>query len=405
MPKIFDRRTFVRLSAVSIGAAAFPELGCSRRGEPITPITPTTPTKAATPAKKAGAHRKVRRSAVLGTVIGPGRHDDPTGGARQRYLSLLDLDAPSATEPTRIKTSFFGHGVAIRPDKPWLAVVFEKKGKGCCEVDLVAAKVTRTIATTEERHFYGHGVFSADGKHLFCTEAVVGDGSYRGVIAVRRAHNYKLIGVLDSGGHAPHDLHLGDSGKVLVVTNGGGTLDSGHTPNLAFINLESRRVRERLPLDTPMVNAGHVAIGANGALTVVSAPRTGMTKTGAGFVGGVSFRAKDRLHTSSHDITKALRGEVLSVAIHRPTGIAATTCPDGGRLLFWDAGSGALLAEKAVEHVRGVSLSLDGQWFVVTHGKDALLSLYGTRTLTAPGKPRSSWMSGSHTIVRDLRAI
>jgi uncharacterized protein len=284
-------------------------------------------------------------------------------------------------------------------------VVFEKKGPGCCELDLRAGRITRRITTKKERQFYGHGVFSKDGKRLFCTEAVVGDASYKGVIAVRDGGTYALLGTLDSHGHAPHDLHMIDDGKTLVVTNGGGTFASGQAPSVVWLDWQADKLVRRRELNSPKVNAGHLAVGEGNALTVVSAPRTGMDKTAPTFVGGVSFLTNDKLHTSSHQVAKELRGEVLSVAIDPTTGIAATTCPDGGKLLFWDAATGGLLASRDLAHARGVALTLDGQWFAVTHGKDALVTMFGTRSLKPATKAMQSWMTGSHVITHKLRSV
>ena len=398
-----DRRAFLgELLKRSAGTTALliaPTLGCSKRESAAKPATQSAPRKPSPPLPPP-------RAVSAGTLIGPGRREDPASKHRAHYLALLDLDAPSGSsraEVRRIPTLFFGHGLAFRPDAPHIAVLFQKKGPGCCEVDLRDGKVTRTITTIPSRHFYGHGVFSADGKQLFCTEAVVGDASYKGVIAVRDGRTYELLGTFDSHGHAPHDLHLRDGGKTLVVTNGGGTLAANEVPNVAWLDIAGRALKKRVLFDSPRVNAGHVALDSEG-LAVVSAPRDGMDRTKPGWVGGVSFLATDQqsLHTSTHQVASKLRGEVLSVAIDPQTGIAATTCPDGGLLAFWDVKTGALLASKELADARGVALTMDGQWFAVTHGKDAVVSMYGSRTLGARGKPRASWMSGSHVVIAAL---
>ena len=43
---------------------------------------------------------------------------------------------------------------------------FEKIGPGCCALDLASGRVTRGVAPTEDRWFYGHGAFSPDGARL-----------------------------------------------------------------------------------------------------------------------------------------------------------------------------------------------------------------------------------------------
>lgn len=399
-----DRRDFLQRCAGLVTGLALSQAGCSKREQPDKPAT------ARAPSKRPGNPKMPAASTgptILGTLIGAGRFDDPKTAARTNYVALLDLDEPRQVGDNgvrRVTTDFFGHGVTPRPDKPWLAVVFEKKGPGCCEIDLRTGKVTRQIQTLRSRHFYGHGEFSADGKVLYCTEAVIKDASYRGVIAVRDSANYQLLGTFPSYGHAPHDVHLVDDGSALVVTNGGGTTSSGHAPCVAWIDVATQQLRTKLRFDSPMVNAGHIAPGDDNLAVVVSAPREGMERSSSTFVGGVSFRAGSSLHTSRHKLSKQLRGEVLSVALDPRTGIAATTCPEGGQLMFWDAATGALLAARALRGARGVSLTQDGAWFAVTHGAKAQLTMFGTRTLAPHGPTRSCWMSGSHTLNYDLRA-
>jgi len=400
--KLPSRRLFLVSAGRGAGLLGVWAAGLSTSGCKKAPLDQARdPAVVPTPAKPAEPASARDLSVVLGKLVGPGRHDDPATGKRAHYLSILDLDAPSSTDPVRIPMGFFGHGVTPRLDRRHVCVVFEKHGPGCCEIDMDAGRVTRTITTTKDRHFYGHGVFSADGARLYCTESVVGDKSERGVIAVRDATDYKLMGTLPSFGHAPHDLHLVDGGKTLVATNGGGRADSSNAPSLVHIDIASGKLVRKRTFDTARVNAGHVALAKSGAITVVSAPRRGIESGSDRFLGGVSFRDgdNDTMRTSRHKVARRFKGEVLSVAIDPATGIAATTCPDGGLLAFWDAASGAMMGSVELPKVRGVAITLDGRYFAVTHGEDALVSLYGTRTLSAKGKPRRAWMSGSHVLI------
>jgi len=410
------RRRFLVLTGHAAIAAALS--GCGKKAaKPATkaadkhPQAPEKATEKATEsvvAKPPAPRPKRTYPVVLGTLLGPGRHDDKTTGKRAHYIAIVDLDAP-ADSPARIRripTTFFGHGIATHPTEHHRAVVFEKKGPGACAIDLRTGAVTAVITTTKDRAFYGHGVFSTDGKKLYCTESITGDRSERGLIAVRDGKTYKLLGTFPSHGRAPHDLHLVDEGRTLVVTNGGGRIAADETeldhPNVAWVDVKTQQLQRRLPFDARRVNAGHVALGPRDTVAVVSAPRTGIDKKSDRFRGGVSFLPAKApvLQTTSHRISERFKGEVLSVAIHQKTGVAATTCPDGGVVAFWDAASGALLSTIDLAHARGVSITLDGAYFAVTHGKDALVTLVSTATLQVATRANRSWMSGSHTIVR-----
>ena len=79
---------------------------------------------------------------------------------------------------------------------------------------------TLEIASAKDRHFYGHGCFSASGTQLFATE-----NNYRqaqGVIGIYDVNNgYKRLGEFSSYGVGPHDIRLLADGQTLLVANGG----------------------------------------------------------------------------------------------------------------------------------------------------------------------------------------
>ncbi|MCO4762004.1 MAG: DUF1513 domain-containing protein [Myxococcales bacterium] len=408
----WTRRQILR--AMATGAVATASLGCGR-DKPAQPSAPAaqpgaptaqpsaTPATPSTPGAKPAAPPPIRPVAIRrGTAFGAGSfHKD---GRKQHCLSAVNLDNP-VLAARRIPTSFYGHGLAFDPNQPSRALLFEKHGPGCCELDLRAMSVKRAVKTTPDRQFYGHGVFTKDGALLLATETVVGDGSRRGVITVRDGKTLKLQGTFPSFGLAPHDCHLTDDGRTLVVTNGGGTLESGHAPNVAYIDVASRKLIERVPFDSPRVNAGHLALSGKGDLVVVSAPRDGLDVKAADVHGGISFRAKGSkgpLLTAKVPAVHKMRAETLSLAIHDKYGVVAATSPGGSQLSFWDVGTGKLMNTfEDMPQPRGVAMTRDQRYYVVTWGKSASLRLIDAKTLrSVPGDSlQRAWMSGSHVYV------
>ncbi len=396
-------------SSASGGSAVAGSDGPANSGaRPTTPHA-TTPhassphTSSPRPTAKPQPAPTVRR----GTLLGAGSHAED--GRRRTYVSLIDLDQP-VLRPRTIETGFFGHGVAFDPIDPSRALLFEKHGPGCCELDLVAGKLRHRVPTTPERQFYGHGVFTADGRLLLATETIVGDGSKRGVIVVRDGRTLKPLGTFPSYGEAPHDCRLIDEGRTLVVTNGGGTHASGHVPNVAYIDVATRQLKERVPFDTPRVNAGHLAISRGGDLVVVSAPRDGLDLKASDVHGAISFRpagASGMLKTAKVALINRMRAETLSVAIQEKLGVVAATSPGGNLVSFWDLKTGKLMSTlDTFAQPRGVTVTLDGAFFALTWGGGASLALIDTKTLRPlpGGSLKRAWMSGSHVYVHPLRA-
>ncbi|WP_101759666.1 DUF1513 domain-containing protein [Oceanicoccus sp. KOV_DT_Chl] len=70
-------------------------------------------------------------------------------------------------------------------------------------------------------------------------------------------------------------------------------------------------------------------------------------------------------------ITARMQGEALSVAIHSANGIAAVTHPDGGMVTFWTIAGRKLLKVIDLPSPRGVELTVDQQYFLVSYGLEA----------------------------------
>ena len=339
---------------------------------------------------------------ALGTIIGPSRFGDPRSQEVRCFLDLLDLDAAGVDgadpEPARIPLDFFAHGFALHPHRRHQAALLEKRGPGACYVDLLEKRVLATIAPMQGHHFYGHGAFSKNGDVLFAVETDL--ASKDGVISVRDPASFAVLGTFPTYGLAPHDCHLIEDGNTLAITNGGGVLGTDTPGSVTFVDVASQKLLERHAIPNERFNAGHVAMGAARAFAVVSAPRDGLP--GDTGLGGVSLRSRDKAVRSVGDpaaVTRRMTGEALSVCLHEGTQVALATHPYGHLVSYWNLATGSLIAVLDMPHPRGVTLTLDGRWFVLSFAAAAGLLLVveasTLRPLTgrAPGTRR---FGGSH---------
>jgi hypothetical protein len=381
------RRRFLAASGAALLVSACGTRGSNGGNAPV--ATTNAPTQPATgyPTKQ-------------GTLIGFGQAADST-----RFIGTVDLDA-NRTVKMETDIDFLGHGFAPNPARPHLAVISQKHGKGCVEWDMKARRVTRKLATAPDREFYGHGAFTPDGRTLFLAESIVGDHSYRGVITIRDGDSYEIKGEFPSHGTAPHDTILVDDGATLVITNGGGHIDTDDLPCVTYVDVRTRELKRRLTFPTPRINAGHLAITARGELVVVSAPREGLDKTAPDFCGGISFYTPGgEMRTAKDPIGARMKSETLSVAIHEPTMIVAATNPAGHLVTFWDFRTGKLVKHlDQFKDPRGISVTLNRKYFALTYDTQTHAILIDATTLEPLGDTvvETTYISGSHNYVYDL---
>jgi hypothetical protein len=359
----------------------------------------------AEPQPEASGAAPAKKRALRGTALGAGRFVAPE---KTTYiLAFVDLDAPE-TRMHYFETGFFGHGMLPRPLEPHKALLFEKKGPGACEVDLRAGEVLRPITTVPNREFYGHGVFSRDATLLYCTESDL-DDHFRGVVNVRDAHSMDVLGEFPTYGLAPHDCLLSEDGSTLVITNAGGDVGGEQAPCVAYVDVRTEQLIEKLEFDSGLISAGHLALTPRGDLVCISAPRDGLPNK-IQQPGGVSLRPFGgawRTMTEPAEVTRRMVGETLSVAVHPESRTVAATTPEADLVTFWHLDRGELLGKLDVPYPRGVALTLDGSEFVVSYDRtESKLLRLDARTLEVDTswKRENIGIGGSHLLTYDVPA-
>lgn len=326
-------------------------------------------------------------------------------GVQQFALAVIDLDAP-APEAELIPIPFLAHGIAIDPKDPGRAVLFEKKGPGACVVDLRTRTLVRPIHTAPGRRFYGHGAFSADGALLYATESLI-ERDFTGVLTVRDGQTLAELGTVPTYGAAPHDCQLIDGGKTMVVANGGGSIADGAPAGVCYVDLQSEQLLDRVELESPLFNTGHIAVTPAGDLAVVSAPRDGLP-TPSQQLGAVSLRARGGPLTTVQrpaEVVRRMLGETLSVVIDEQERVVLATHPLGDCISIWRLDDAEFLGKLELSGPRGVTLSLDRAWYLVSHlaGRSVRVTAFARKTYEPVGfHVDPSFISGSHVMVHAL---
>lgn len=265
-----------------------------------------------------------------------------------------------------------GHDVVWSPDNRLMVVFARRPGTFAAVIGAGHEDAVSVFHTPEGRHFYGHGVFSNDGRLLYATE-----NDYempRGVIGIYDVSGgFERIGELDSYGLGPHDLELLPDGRTLVVANGGLETHPDFyrtklniptmSPNLSFIDMVNGDLsaQYRLPNDYHKVSIRHLTILKKDNIWF-ACQNEGDQSQMVPLVGRISLSSGDfSVVELPEEVLASLRGYVGSIAGNAITGQIAITSPRGHVAHVLEANSGNLVETRHLVDVCGVS-SLGGKF-------------------------------------------
>ena len=163
---------------------------------------------------------QLARNNELGILIGPRRL--LVSGPENKELGYIGIENLFTGETVNIRAGAPGHSVIQHPIDPMRFVMLAQR-PGTISTDLHFRKngkhVVRPFKSTKDRHFYGHGLFTPDGKTLITTENNFSDA--KGQLVLRDATTLKVQKEFESYGVGPHDIRFVDNGRTIVIANGG----------------------------------------------------------------------------------------------------------------------------------------------------------------------------------------
>ncbi len=273
-----------------------------------------------------------------------------------------------------------GHSVTFHPTRPQGVVFARRPGRFAVVFDHAEGTVVRRIDAAVDRHFYGHGAFTADGRYLLTSENAYVTGE--GKLGVRdAADGFRHIGELASHGIGPHDVRLMPDRRTLVVANGGIrthpdfarrklNLDSMQ-PSLAFLDIETGKLGDAacLPDTLRRLSIRHLDVTADGRVGVAmqyEGPPNHAVPLVALFAG-----ARLRPFEASTGLSRALRHYTGSAAFDAEGRHLAVSGPRGNLVTIWDSRDGSLIDRLAVPDACGVAAAAGG--FVLSSGEGRVL--------------------------------
>jgi hypothetical protein len=303
------------------------------------------------------------------------RRDD-RGTYSAALFSLDGGDVRAVELPER------GHDIALRPGSgEWVAFA-RRPGRFGVAVP-TDGRAPVWFNAKPDRHFFGHGVFSADGKLLYTTENDYAHA--RGIIGVRDATDgYRQIGEFPARGMEPHDVQLLSDGRTMVIANGGIKThpDSGADelnlpdmkPSLVYVDLATGDVVEeqKLAPDLHQLSIRHLALAAND--TVVFGCQYRGPEADAPPLLGFHRRGEQPVIVPAPNETQtALQNYIGSVSADAGGGIVAASAPKGGLITYWDANDRRFLGSCELNDGCGIAPTRHRASFLLTSGRGWLV--------------------------------
>ncbi|WP_020679526.1 DUF1513 domain-containing protein [Marinobacterium rhizophilum] len=303
-----------------------------------------------------------------------------TDSRQQHWLVISDTDGALRL---RHRLPARAHHVAAHPHQPWVAVVARRPGAYIDVVDYHSQALVKRIEPAANRVFFGHALFSPDGRWLIATENALPQGEGR--ISIRDALNgFKLVNEFSSGGVGPHELLLSHAGDEVIVANGGirtegrqkVNLDSMQ-PSLAYLKLDGGEISEQwfLAPEQHQLSIRHMDISPDG--TVAIAMQYEGNPADRQPLVALHRRGQALQALSAPDaINRQMSQYCGSARIDSSGKIAAVSAPRGNLITFWDIEQNAYLTRLEVRDGCGIAATATPGEFIASSGTGQVYLLY-----------------------------
>ena len=302
----------------------------------------------------------------------------------KHWLKAFTIDNDQIKALYSHQLSARAHDVVINSQSDLFVCIARRPGTFLLVGDVNNGNVLQEIQASEGRHFYGHGVFSADDNYFYTSESDYDDlqGS-SGRIGVWRVNktltdiSLERVNEFPSYGVGPHEVLLMPDQETLVIANGGIrthpdsvreklNIDSMQ-PSLAYVDRASGALLEQqyLPAAYHQASIRHIDVNAQGQVALamqfegeqfLSVPLLATHRRGEAL----------RLMQAPEQVQSQLEQYVGSIRYDESGRFLVASCPRANLLTFWDAENGEFLKQLRARDACGVSAYQDG--FVYSSG-------------------------------------
>ena len=335
------------------------------------------------------AARAAEDALFLGARLSGGRFEAAVIDGEGRDRLVLPLQAR-------------GHSFAIDASRRRAVAFARAPGRFAIAFSLDGGTEPMAIAAAHGRHFYGHGVFTPDGRLMLAVENDYEAGE--GVAGLYDASDgFRRIGEFRTGGVGPHEAVLMRDGRTLCVANGGILTHPDFDgmklnlpameSNLAYVDIASGAVVEKVGLarELHQLSMRHMALDAAGHVWF-GCQYEGTPSDRPALVGRHRRGRDIELFPGLVETLRALDNYVGSVAVDASGDVLATSSPRGGLVAFWDTATGRCLGTRALADGCGVAPA-GGARVLATSGRGAIVEVdpQAERVIVEAGGGKPAW--------------
>jgi hypothetical protein len=285
-----------------------------------------------------------------------------------------------------------GHDLAVHQASGRGIAFARRPGTFAVAFDIRAQSEPQVLAARPDRHFFGHGAYSADGKLLFATENDFASG--QGVIGIYDATDgYKRIGEFPTRGVGTHEAILLPDGKTLAIANGGIETHPNYgreplniptmDPSLAFVDLDGHLLAQyRLPPEMHQLSIRHLVVGTDEKVWFGTQWEGDPLETPS-LVGRASLEDGLELVATPMRELNQMRCYVGAMAASRDGTLISASAPRGGHVLHFSTETGRYVGRTAIADTSGITG-------------------YGEKTILASNGEGLIAETGANGVTRDL---
>ncbi len=264
-----------------------------------------------------------------------------------------------------------GHAGCAHPAQAVCVAFARRPGTYALVIDALRGTVQHQLTPPANRHFNGHGTYSADGSLLYTVEQAADDST--GYLGLWDTTRYTRLTEVPTHGIGPHDMKRLTDGSLIVANGGIATDPADRTKlnlatmraNLTHLDAQGRLLtRAELTPDLHQNSIRHLALLPHGvafALQWEGDPALPVPLLGIWRAGTITLHAGPD--------TEALRMQGYAGSIAATNSHIAITSSHGGVVQLYDLTGNFITTLPRID-ASGIAAMGDG--FLVTDGTGAL---------------------------------